>query len=83
MNETEVVTIESLQQKIKSLEKSNRNWRRKVQRLRGKSVTKGKWEICCDGYYPYCSKCGYEPPWLAYKDNRTPFCPNCGAEMSK
>lgn len=20
-------------------------------------IRHGKWEICCDGYYPYCSEC--------------------------
>lgn len=40
-------------------------------------VRHGKWEICCDGYYPYCSLCHKEP------QNRvmTDFCPNCGAKM--
>lgn len=41
----------------------------------------GTWIINCDGYYPYCSKCGYEPPWVAHKDMRTPYCPNCGKKM--
>ena len=45
--------------------------------------TKGKWEINPDGYYPYCSECNYEPPWVEHKDMRTPFCPNCGKKMSK
>lgn len=45
---------------------------------------KGVWLINPDGYYPYCSKCGYEPerPHF-YKDNRTPYCANCGARMRK
>lgn len=43
--------------------------------------TKGVWIICCDGYYPYCSNCGYEPPWVHKTDMRTPYCPNCGAKM--
>lgn len=40
------------------------------------------WRINCDGYYPYCSNCGFEPERLGTsKDNRTPFCPNCGERM--
>ena len=47
-------------------------------------IKQGEWIICCDGYYPYCSLCGYEPirP-LGNYDNRTPYCPNCGAKMRK
>lgn len=47
-------------------------------------IKQGEWIICCDGYYPYCSLCGYEPkrPMGNY-DNRTPYCPNCGAKMRK
>lgn len=45
-------------------------------------VRHGKWNINCDGYYPYCSECGYEPEKPCFhKDNRTPYCPNCGAKM--
>ena len=33
------VEYESLEKKIKELEKSNRNWRRKVQRLRNRKTT--------------------------------------------
>lgn len=42
------------------------------------------WIISSDGYYPYCSNCGYEPesPNL-HSDNRTPYCPNCGEAMEK
>ena len=42
------------------------------------------WIINPDGYYPYCSKCGYEPevPRI-HADNRTPFCPQCGERMKK
>lgn len=37
----------------------------------------GRWIICSDGYYPYCSQCLNEP------QNRimTDYCPNCGAKM--
>lgn len=36
-----------------------------------------KWEICCDGYYPYCSNCKNEPK----NKEMTDYCPNCGAKM--
>lgn len=36
-----------------------------------------KWEICSDGYYPYCSKCKKEPQGRIMTD----YCPNCGAWM--
>ena len=36
------------------------------------------WEINCDGYYPYCSACGEEPPGCGM----TAFCPWCGAKMT-
>ena len=39
--------------------------------------THGKWEICCDGYYPYCSVCKEEPSVGVM----TKYCPNCGAKM--
>lgn len=35
------------------------------------------WDINCDGYYPYCSNCGNEPP----AGKMTAYCPSCGAEM--
>ena len=38
------------------------------------------WIISSDGYYPYCSNCGYEPPYTK-EDNRTPYCPKCGEKM--
>ena len=38
---------------------------------------RGKWVICSDGYYPYCSKCKEEPKG----GNMTSYCPNCGAKM--
>ena len=40
-----------------------------------------EWEISCDGYYPYCKNCGYEPPWVNGEDMRTTFCPDCGFKM--
>ena len=44
--------------------------------------TEGIWIINPDGWYPYCSECGYEPEW-SKEDNRTPTCPNCGRKMRK
>lgn len=35
------------------------------------------WDICCDGYYPFCSACGEEPPGR----EMSKYCPNCGAKM--
>ena len=40
-------------------------------------VVHGKWEICSDGYYPYCSVCKEEPSVGVM----TKYCPNCGAKM--
>lgn len=40
-------------------------------------VKHARWEICCDGYYPYCSNCKNEPQGREMTD----FCPNCGARM--
>lgn len=37
----------------------------------------GRWIICCDGYYPYCSQCSNEPQNRAM----TKYCPNCGTKM--
>ena len=34
-----------------------------------------KWEINSDGYYPYCSDCGFEPEKISL------YCPNCGKKM--
>ena len=44
-------------------------------------VVHARWEINCDGYYPYCTNCAYEPPRVPGKDMRTLYCPNCGAKM--
>jgi len=38
---------------------------------------RGKWIICSDGYYPYCSVCNYRPHEM------TNYCPNCGARMEE
>lgn len=35
------------------------------------------WNINCDGYYPYCSGCGSEPPGR----EMSRYCPNCGRRM--
>ena len=40
-------------------------------------VKRGKWEICSDGYYPYCSECKAEPE----SGKMTNYCPHCGADM--
>lgn len=42
-----------------------------------KDIKETLWEINCDGYYPYCPKCKYEPG----NGNLTHFCPNCGADL--
>ena len=56
----------------------------KTELLRYKRGAKqGVWRIDCDGYYPYCNQCGYEPPYVSGKDMRTLYCPICGAEMKK
>lgn len=38
-----------------------------------------KWEICVDGYYPYCPICNAEPP----SGHMTRHCPNCGTRLGK
>lgn len=43
------------------------------------SANHGKWVICSDGYYPYCSECGCEPR----SREMTNFCAECGAKMDK
>ena len=45
--------------------------------VEAKSVKHAKWEICSDGYYPYCSRCGVEPE----SGKMTKYCPSCGAKM--
>ena len=35
------------------------------------------WNINCDGYYPYCSRCKSEPPGR----EMSKYCPSCGAKM--
>ena len=40
-------------------------------------VKRGKWEINCDGYYPYCSNCMTEPK----SGVMSKYCPECGADM--
>lgn len=40
---------------------------------------RGKWIICSDGYYPYCSVCRHEPT----RGEMTNYCPQCGAKMDK
>ena len=37
----------------------------------------GHWEVSFDGYYPYCSECGYEPD----RDESKDVCSKCGAIM--
>ena len=39
----------------------------------------GKWIICSDGYYPYCSECKEEPE----DGNMTSVCPHCGIKMDE
>lgn len=34
-----------------------------------------KWEINSDGYYLYCSDCGFEPEEISL------YCPTCGKKM--
>ena len=40
-------------------------------------VVRSRWQISCDGWYPYCPVCGAEPPGR----EMTPFCPMCRADM--
>lgn len=44
----------------------------------GISALRGKiahWDINCDGYYPFCSRCGEATQHIS------PYCGNCGAKM--
>lgn len=41
-----------------------------------RTVNHGKWLICSDADYPYCSECGEET-----EGKITKFCPNCGCQM--
>lgn len=45
--------------------------------IEAEPVKHGRWEINCDGYYPYCSNCKNEPQGR----EMTLCCPNCGARM--
>ena len=40
-------------------------------------VVHARWEINCDGYYPYCSNCKTEPE----NGVMSKRCPECGAKM--
>lgn len=39
--------------------------------------TEAKWDINCDGYYPYCTNCQSEPRGKKI----SPYCGECGAKM--
>lgn len=56
--------IEALQLGIKAIEQAEK----------GETAN---WIICCDGYYPFCSVCGEEPPGR----EMSRYCPNCGRRM--
>lgn len=43
-----------------------------------KKSTYAVWDISCDGYYPYCTKCFSEPRGRKI----TPYCGECGAKMT-
>ena len=43
----------------------------------GNIVPNAHWEICSDGYYPYCSNCKSEPK----SGEMTKYCPECGSRM--
>ncbi len=42
-------------------------------------VAHGRWIICSDGYYPYCSRCKEEPSGR----KMTKYCDHCGAKMDR
>lgn len=46
---------------------------------RANAVIHAKWEINCDGYFPYCSNCKNEPEMRKLPR----YCPECGAIMDK
>lgn len=50
---------------------------KKLTVVEGNIAPNSHWEICSDGYYPYCSNCKSEPK----NGEMTKYCPNCGAEM--
>lgn len=54
-----------------------RQWADKITSGKYQPVKHGRWEINCDGYYPYCSNCKSEPQGR----EMTLYCPNCGAKM--
>jgi hypothetical protein len=39
-------------------------------------IKHGKWIINSDGFYPYCSECGFRP-----ERYMTRYCPGCGRRM--
>lgn len=45
-------------------------------------VRQARWDINCDGYYPYCTYCNYEPPRGLWGSSLPQFCPGCGAELT-
>lgn len=47
--------------------------------VRTQAPKHGEWKINPDGYYPYCSECGYEPK----NGVMTKYCPDCGVRMDK
>lgn len=56
----------------------NAHTEKKKRTVSKKETVHGKWIICSDGYYPYCSECGLEP---GHGDELTDICPSCGAVM--
>ncbi len=56
-------------------DKVTNNWNQR----NGITQNQSKWEICSDGYYPYCLSCKKEPPGR----EMTRYCPNCGARMDE
>jgi predicted Zn-ribbon and HTH transcriptional regulator len=63
---------------IDILIRKNETLKDEIAEVKSESKPKqGKWLINPDGYYPYCSECGYEPKAM------TKFCPECGADMKR